>query len=151
MKGVEPSSSAWKAAALPLSYTRADIRFQSRPGMYWWRGLDSNQRRHSQRVYSPSPLTTRAPLHQLPISRVSVAGEPMDDLFGNHIENRPAVASRVCAGCMALTGAVSRAGQEKTPAAAPNALFERAASIRRSECRSRFGETRTGIRIAKAA
>lgn len=29
----------------------------------WWRGLDSNQRRHSQRVYSPSPLTARAPLH----------------------------------------------------------------------------------------
>ena len=28
----------------------------------WWRGLDSNQRRLSQRIYSPSPLTTRAPL-----------------------------------------------------------------------------------------
>ena len=26
----------------------------------WWRRLDSNQRRHSQRVYSPSPLATRA-------------------------------------------------------------------------------------------
>jgi hypothetical protein len=33
---------------------------------HWWRGLDSNQRRHSQRVYSPSPLATRAPLRELP-------------------------------------------------------------------------------------
>jgi hypothetical protein len=32
------------------------------PGRQWWRGLDLNQRRHSQRIYSPSPLTTRAPL-----------------------------------------------------------------------------------------
>jgi hypothetical protein len=31
-------------------------------GVVWWRGLDSNQRRLSQRIYSPSPLTTRAPL-----------------------------------------------------------------------------------------
>jgi hypothetical protein len=32
------------------------------PARQWWRGLDLNQRRHSQRIYSPSPLTTRAPL-----------------------------------------------------------------------------------------
>ena len=32
------------------------------PDQQWWRGLDSNQRRLSQRIYSPSPLTTRAPL-----------------------------------------------------------------------------------------
>ena len=31
-------------------------------GFGWWRELDSNQRRHSQRVYSPSPLATRASL-----------------------------------------------------------------------------------------
>jgi hypothetical protein len=81
VKGIEPSSSAWKAAALPLSYTRAGnpkpefrgpmpissaFPFRSSPCDFrcpqWWRGLDSNQRRHSQRVYSPSPLTTRAPL-----------------------------------------------------------------------------------------
>ena len=29
----------------------------------WWWGLDLNQRRLSQRIYSPSPLTTRASLH----------------------------------------------------------------------------------------
>jgi hypothetical protein len=26
VKGIEPSYSAWEAAALPLSYTRADLR-----------------------------------------------------------------------------------------------------------------------------
>ena len=34
VKGIEPSSSAWKAAALPLSYTRKSILFWSG----WWRG-----------------------------------------------------------------------------------------------------------------
>ena len=91
VKGIEPSSSAWKAVALPLSYTRVcptwpfpstplktnpSTPFQrtatdpgsARPphhrggGTGWWRGLDSNQRRLSQRIYSPSPLATRAPL-----------------------------------------------------------------------------------------
>ena len=66
---------------LPLSYTRLQENpysetstgpvptsfrlpapFSSFCPPSWWRGLDSNQRRHSQRVYSPSPLTTRAPL-----------------------------------------------------------------------------------------
>jgi hypothetical protein len=73
--GIEPTQPAWKAGALPLSYTRrinSDQRFtlsrlhiSSRcppQQTTWWRGLDSNQRRHSQRVYSPSLLTTQAPL-----------------------------------------------------------------------------------------
>jgi hypothetical protein len=30
VKGIEPSYSAWKAAALPLSYTRADTDMPSR-------------------------------------------------------------------------------------------------------------------------
>ncbi len=62
VKGIEPSSSAWKAVALPLSYTRRSASILFSPSRGWWRGLDSNQRRHSQRVYSPSPLATRAPL-----------------------------------------------------------------------------------------
>ena len=32
----------------------------------WWRGLDSNQRRQSQQIYSLPPLTTRAPLRTEP-------------------------------------------------------------------------------------
>src|SRR5690606_2439765 len=32
----------------------------------WWRKLDLNQRRLSQRIYSPSPLTTRAFLRTAP-------------------------------------------------------------------------------------
>ena len=100
-KGIEPSSSAWKAVALPLSYARPETNYPTALSLPtfpptctppladtipsktviflacqishrhiaygrctgWWRGLDSNQRRHSQRVYSPSPLTARAPLH----------------------------------------------------------------------------------------
>src|SRR5690606_38340711 len=79
VKGIEPSSSAWKAVALPLSYTRIratrcggrrriDWRLAAlarRASEGWWRGLDSNQRRHSQRIYSPSPLATRAPLREI--------------------------------------------------------------------------------------
>nr|CAI0337235.1 hypothetical protein SHINE37_41089 [Rhizobiaceae bacterium] len=57
--GIEPAYSAWKAAALPLSYTRGVMIRATE----WWRELDLNQRRLSQRIYSPSPLTTRASLH----------------------------------------------------------------------------------------
>ena len=59
--GIEPAYSAWKAAALPLSYTGKRCRHRSYDE--WWRELDLNQRRLSQRIYSPSPLTTRASLH----------------------------------------------------------------------------------------
>ena len=39
VKGVEPSYSAWKAAALPLCYTR-----KSKIPPKWWKGVDSNHR-----------------------------------------------------------------------------------------------------------
>ena len=52
VKGIEPSQPAWKAGALPLSYTRE-----------WWKRLDLNQCRQSQRSYSPPPLTPRALFH----------------------------------------------------------------------------------------
>ena len=69
VKGIEPSYSAWKAAALPLSYTRGTSRAAAnrredchkdcanlaRPRR-WWERQDSNLRRHSQRIYSPPPL-----------------------------------------------------------------------------------------------
>ena len=86
VKGIEPSYSAWKAAALPLSYTRTR-REKTSPGptgsgpvdgrfridWVWltririfasgrpkWGLQDSNLCRRSQRIYSPPPLTTRA-------------------------------------------------------------------------------------------
>ena len=44
----------------------------------WWRELDSNQRRHSQRVYSPSPLATRAPLRNQSsyVTALHTSGQP---------------------------------------------------------------------------
>lgn len=54
--GIEPTSLAWKAKVLPLNYTRNEQHLK------WWWGLDSNQRTQRERIYSPSPLTTRPPL-----------------------------------------------------------------------------------------
>ena len=56
MKGIEPSYSAWKAAALPLSYTRKQpvpTKNNGRCRIRTYVGV-------SQRIYSPSPLATRA-------------------------------------------------------------------------------------------
>ena len=78
--GIEPTSSAWKAEVLPLNYTRQSLTgtsacqhtlslqpLVSRRQLFtiqkWWWGLDSNQRTQRERIYSPSPLTTRPPLH----------------------------------------------------------------------------------------
>lgn len=68
MKGIEPSSLAWKAIALPLSYTRGTTI----PGSIgcvglhgWldrltrWGVQDSNLRRQSHQIYSLTPLTAR--------------------------------------------------------------------------------------------
>ena len=45
--GIEPTSSAWKAEVLPLNYTRTSRRGSPTEfGSFWWRGVDSNHRRH---------------------------------------------------------------------------------------------------------
>ena len=64
--GIEPASSAWKAEVLPLyhaRFNRKTLRGESSSVLNWWRGLDSNQRRLSQQIYSLPPLATREPLH----------------------------------------------------------------------------------------
>src|SRR5262245_19821407 len=58
VSGIEPPSSAWKAEVLPLNYTR----LLTSPATNWWRGKDSNLRRHSQQIYSLPPLTAWVPL-----------------------------------------------------------------------------------------
>ena len=62
--GIEPTSLAWKAKVLPLNYTRKTEFIKK-----WWWGLDSNQRTQRERIYSPSPLTTRPPHHHLTLKR----------------------------------------------------------------------------------
>ncbi len=52
VKGIEPSTSAWKAEVLPLNYTR--IYFK------WWREQDSNLRTRWERIYSPPRLANFA-------------------------------------------------------------------------------------------
>ena len=81
VKGIEPSSSAWKAMALPLSYTRMQLSRRTtqlessltrRPIsstrslscqcsqlFIKWGVQDSNLRRHSHQIYSLTPLTAR--------------------------------------------------------------------------------------------
>jgi hypothetical protein len=69
--GIEPTSPAWKADALPLSYTRQNTLpyilgtaclvpnavTQSSPRRGWWRGLDSNQRRRTPTGLQPVPFS----------------------------------------------------------------------------------------------
>ena len=50
-RDLNPRPLPYQGSALPLSYK----------GNFKWAGLDLNQRRQSQRIYSPPPLTTRAP------------------------------------------------------------------------------------------
>src|SRR5215831_5017858 len=59
VSGIEPPPSAWKAEVLPLNYTRLSCL---PPPLKWWRGKDSNLRRHSQQIYSLPPLTAWVPL-----------------------------------------------------------------------------------------
>src|SRR5262245_37877906 len=84
--GIEPTSPAWKAGALPLSYARTRTfgpsrrpgwparrtrdgrgrpprvkdgtgRRRSRPARRWWAEQDLNQRRLSHQIYSLARLT----------------------------------------------------------------------------------------------
>ena len=57
--------SPWQGDALPLSHFRK---------IYWWRRVDSNHCRRSQRIYSPPPLATRALLHMLPLWGFELVG-----------------------------------------------------------------------------
>jgi hypothetical protein len=91
VKGIEPSSLAWKAIALPLSYTRASRPITHEPNgkkrirsilrsrihrtpfappslaasKFSWGVQDSNLRRQSHQIYSLAPLTAReTPLYK---------------------------------------------------------------------------------------
>ena len=55
--GIEPTPPAWKAGALPLSYTRI-VATTSRHHIQW-REQDSNLRRQCHQIYSLAPLATR--------------------------------------------------------------------------------------------
>src|SRR5574344_2031655 len=55
VKGVEPSQPAWKAGALPLSYTRISLILLSPLNKFWWRREALTLRKRSQRTDSPSP------------------------------------------------------------------------------------------------
>src|SRR6201996_8107262 len=77
--GIEPTSSAWKAAALPLCYTRRGVtRLKPWPG--WLAeskpakaGGGSRTRTYEgvrQRIYSPPPL----PLGTFPLARRAALG-----------------------------------------------------------------------------
>ena len=71
--GIEPTPPAWKAGALPLSYTRKSHRHRnsifkltsnlkiaiSHHQHESWREQDSNLRRQSHQIYSLAPLATR--------------------------------------------------------------------------------------------
>ena len=52
--GIEPTQPAWKAGALPLSYTR--VQFTVLLKKPTWVEQDSNLRRLSHQIYSLAPL-----------------------------------------------------------------------------------------------
>ena len=71
--GIEPTPSAWKAEVLPLNYTRLTIppicrQLHDRPTtqshrppvtgtpVTWWRGKDSNLRRHKSADLQSAPV-----------------------------------------------------------------------------------------------
>ena len=84
--GIEPAQPAWKAGTLPLSYTRdAGSGSEENTGPHYqpvihpqgdggggWIRTNVGAR---QRIYSPSPLATRAPLRRSARSKPSAGGD----------------------------------------------------------------------------
>ena len=73
-RGSNSRPSAWKADALPTELLPHRLF-----GVRKWERLDSNQRRLSQRVYSPSPLTPRTHSQNLP----TLSKEQLASTFGS--------------------------------------------------------------------
>jgi hypothetical protein len=111
----------WRRRHAPV---RARVRGRRIRAREWW-GQDSNLRRQSQRVYSPSPLTTRTP-HRAPRRRAVGRGILV-----------PALASACARAGRPTRGRGPREGRLRTPHAAVALLAAPAAS---SACDSRSGE-----------
>ena len=89
-RGSNSRHSVWKTEALPtelhphalnLSLNHAPLNlyfFKSKQiciiqsKLIWWRGKDSNLRTLRERIYSPSPLTTRPPLQTEPAIMLTI-------------------------------------------------------------------------------
>ena len=56
------SASLWSPNLIPLFISGKGSHPPSLPKKIWWRGEDSNLRRHRQQIYSLSPLAAREPL-----------------------------------------------------------------------------------------
>ncbi len=63
-----------RLALYQLSYSRSTLCIITRYG--WWRGEDSNLRRHRRQIYSLFPLTAREPLHTNPTAELAKGLEP---------------------------------------------------------------------------
>jgi hypothetical protein len=94
VKGIEPSYSAWKAAALPLSYTRARGQICNGPGLFATGRSStavaaSRRRRVSIRIRSPkprafhtvAPLATVQPVQVPDYRRLAIYNETIDRVF----------------------------------------------------------------------
>src|SRR5579871_3008561 len=81
-----PRPRAWKARALPTELFPPVTPFSTyqkdrSPHIIqavWWRGEDSNLRRHRRQIYSLLPLTAREPLHVvIQFLRIFATRKPM--------------------------------------------------------------------------
>ena len=89
VKGIEPSSSAWKASALPLSYTRVPLSLSAKPRLSlntpfehtkrWWRRLDSNQRRRKPTDLQSAPFNHSGTPPAKPLIMKSFGGHVKPD------------------------------------------------------------------------